>query len=111
MTTPDLVGHAQALIDENRYLTLGTISADGRPWTSPVCFAAAGVREFSWVSLSDAQHSRNLSDAQTSVSCCSTPPSRRTTDVLCMRPAMPASCPATRSTQGSRCTRDSAGQA
>jgi nitroimidazol reductase NimA-like FMN-containing flavoprotein (pyridoxamine 5'-phosphate oxidase superfamily) len=62
MTTPDLIGHAQALVDENRYLTLGTTSADGRPWTSPVCFAAAGVREFYWISVPDAQHSRNLSE-------------------------------------------------
>jgi nitroimidazol reductase NimA-like FMN-containing flavoprotein (pyridoxamine 5'-phosphate oxidase superfamily) len=62
MTTPDLIGHAQALVDANRYLTLGTTSADGRPWTSPVCFAAAGVRKFYWISVPDAQHSRNLSD-------------------------------------------------
>lgn len=61
MTTPDLIGHAQALVDANRYLTLGTTSADGRPWTSPVCFAA-GVREFYWISAPDAQHSRNLSE-------------------------------------------------
>jgi nitroimidazol reductase NimA-like FMN-containing flavoprotein (pyridoxamine 5'-phosphate oxidase superfamily) len=62
MTTPDLMGHAQALLDANRYLTLGTTSADGRPWTSPVCFAAAGLREFYWISVPDAQHSRNLSE-------------------------------------------------
>ena len=60
--TTDLINHAQALVDENRYLTLGTTSADGRPWTSPVCFAAAGVREFFWVSVPDDQHSRNLSE-------------------------------------------------
>src|SRR3954466_815562 len=62
MTTPDLTGHAQALIDANRYLTLGTTSADGQPWTSPVFFAAAGLRTFYWISVPDAQHSRNLGE-------------------------------------------------
>jgi hypothetical protein len=50
MTARDLIGHAQKLLDANLYLTLGTTSADGRPWISPVCFAAAGVREYYWVS-------------------------------------------------------------
>jgi Pyridoxamine 5'-phosphate oxidase len=62
MTAPDLMGHAQALLDANLYLTLGTTGTDGRPWTSPVCFAAAGVREYYWVSATDAQHSRNLAE-------------------------------------------------
>ena len=46
MTNFDLRAHARALLDANQYLTLGTICADGRPWTSPVYFAAcrrAGV--------------------------------------------------------------------
>lgn len=62
MRTPDLVSHAHALIDGNRFLTLGTTSSDGRPWTSPVCFAAAGLEDFYWVSRFDAQHSRNLGE-------------------------------------------------
>lgn len=62
MTAPDLTGHAQALLDANLYLTLGTTGTDGRPWTSPVCFAAAGVREYYWVSATDAEHSRNLAE-------------------------------------------------
>jgi hypothetical protein len=62
MNTPDLTGHAQALLDANRYLTLGTTSADGRPWTSPVCFAAADIRQYYWISGIDAQHSRNLAE-------------------------------------------------
>lgn len=41
MTAFDLAHHAQALLEQNCYLTLGTVSSDGRPWTSPVCFAAA----------------------------------------------------------------------
>lgn len=60
MTHHDLVAHARALLDVNRYLTLATIGPDGRPWTSPVYFACAGEREFYWMSATDAQHSRNL---------------------------------------------------
>jgi hypothetical protein len=60
MITPDLARHAQDLLEANHYLTLGTTGTDGRPWTSPVYFAAAGLREFYWISDSDAQHSRNL---------------------------------------------------
>jgi len=62
MTTSNLVPHAQALLDANRYLTLGTTGADGRPWTSPVCFAAANLRQYYWISEIDAQHSRNLAE-------------------------------------------------
>lgn len=62
MITPDLLAHARDLLQTNRYLTLGTTGADGRPWTSPVYFAAAGVREFYWISAIEAQHSRNLAE-------------------------------------------------
>ncbi|MEV0132553.1 pyridoxamine 5'-phosphate oxidase family protein [Dactylosporangium sp. NPDC050688] len=58
----DLAGHARELLDANRYLVLGTVDPDGRPWTSPVYFAAAGHREFCWVSAADSRHSRNLAD-------------------------------------------------
>jgi hypothetical protein len=62
MTPDDLAAHARALLDANRYLTLGTVDPDGRPWTSPVYFAPAGVREFYWTSETDALHSRNLTE-------------------------------------------------
>lgn len=62
MTTTDLVAHAQSLLDANRYLTLATADPGGRPWVSPVYFAVAGHWEFYWVSSTDAQHSRNLSE-------------------------------------------------
>lgn len=62
MTTSDLLAHAQKLLDANRYLTLGTSDASGRPWTSPVYFAADGVRELYWVSATEARHSRNLTE-------------------------------------------------
>jgi Pyridoxamine 5'-phosphate oxidase len=60
MTHDDLRQHVRALLDVNRYLTLGTVDADGNPWTSPVFFAAAGEREYYWLSALDAQHSRNI---------------------------------------------------
>jgi hypothetical protein len=65
--TAALVEHARAVIDATSYLTLGTVDADGRPWTSPVYFAPVGIREFIWVSASDADHSRHLA-ARPSVS-------------------------------------------
>jgi hypothetical protein len=58
--TDALVDHARDLIDATVYLTLGTVDADGRPWTSPVYFAPDGLREFYWVSESGADHSRHL---------------------------------------------------
>jgi hypothetical protein len=60
MAPDDLTAHARALLDANRFLTLGTVGPDGRPWTSPVYFAAAGVREFYWTSETSARHSGNL---------------------------------------------------
>ena len=62
MAHDDLTAHARALIAANFYLTLGTADPDGRPWISPVYFAAAGDREFYWVSATDARHSRNLAE-------------------------------------------------
>ena len=62
MSHDDLAVHAKDLIDNNRYMTLGTANQDGRPWTSPVYFAAAGLREYYWTSVADAEHSRNLKE-------------------------------------------------
>ena len=58
MTDP--VAAARAVIDSNSYLTLGTADESGRPWVSPVWFAHSGYRVFFWVSVQEAQHSRNL---------------------------------------------------
>jgi hypothetical protein len=60
MTADDIAAHARTLLDTNGFLTLGTVDPAGRPWTSPVYFAAAGLREFYWSSETDAVHSRNL---------------------------------------------------
>lgn len=62
MTPDGIAAHARALLDTNGFLTLGTVGPDGRPWTSPVYFAAAGLREFYWVSRTDSVHSRNLTE-------------------------------------------------
>ena len=51
---------ARRLIDSSSYLTLGTADAGGRPWVSPVWYAAAGYTELLWVSSPDARHSRHL---------------------------------------------------
>ncbi len=42
--------HALNIIDATRYLVLGTVDADGHPWTSPVYMAAAGLRDLYWQS-------------------------------------------------------------
>jgi nitroimidazol reductase NimA-like FMN-containing flavoprotein (pyridoxamine 5'-phosphate oxidase superfamily) len=60
--TGDLAAHAHAIIDTNLYLTLGTVDAAARPWSSPVYFSAAGGRVFYWLSAADARHSRNLAE-------------------------------------------------
>jgi nitroimidazol reductase NimA-like FMN-containing flavoprotein (pyridoxamine 5'-phosphate oxidase superfamily) len=60
MTDVDLAAHAHALLDTNRYLTLATADAAGRPWSTPVYFAPAPGWRFYWMSETDARHSRNL---------------------------------------------------
>jgi pyridoxamine 5'-phosphate oxidase-like protein len=56
----DLGAIARAIIDANLYMTLGTADAAGRPWVSPVYYAANGYREFYWISSPEVTHSRNL---------------------------------------------------
>lgn len=64
--TPDVVSSnedvaaARRIIDANRYMTLATADADGRPWATPVWFAHDGYTEFWWVSRPTRRHSRNL---------------------------------------------------
>jgi hypothetical protein len=63
----ELTEHARSLLAGNAYLTLGTVDADGHPWTTPAYFAADGLADFYWVSSPQARHSRNLA-ARPSVS-------------------------------------------
>jgi hypothetical protein len=58
--TDDSAAKARAIIDANRYMTLGTADASGLPWVSPVWYATVDHRRFYWVSDPDARHSRNL---------------------------------------------------
>jgi nitroimidazol reductase NimA-like FMN-containing flavoprotein (pyridoxamine 5'-phosphate oxidase superfamily) len=51
---------ARELIDANRYMTLATADADGRPWAAPVWYAHEGYTDFLWVSRPQTRHSRNL---------------------------------------------------
>jgi uncharacterized protein YhbP (UPF0306 family) len=44
----------------NRYLVLGTVDAEGRPWVTPVFFAALEPDRVCWVSSPDSRHSRNI---------------------------------------------------
>jgi hypothetical protein len=60
MPEPDLDAHARALIDANRYATLGTADADGSPWVSPVYYATDDYTAIYWVSDHEARHSRNI---------------------------------------------------
>jgi nitroimidazol reductase NimA-like FMN-containing flavoprotein (pyridoxamine 5'-phosphate oxidase superfamily) len=50
----------QQIIDANSYLTLATADADGRPWATPVWFAADGYTDFIWVSRPGTRHSANI---------------------------------------------------
>jgi hypothetical protein len=56
----DLGSVARTIIDANAYLTLGTADEEGRPWVSPVFFAAKDYVEFYWISSPEVTHSRNL---------------------------------------------------
>ena len=51
---------ARRVVDANRYMTLATADAAGRPWASPVWYAHGRYAEFLWVSDPDSRHSRNL---------------------------------------------------
>ncbi|MGH2734609.1 MAG: pyridoxamine 5'-phosphate oxidase family protein [Actinomycetota bacterium] len=51
---------AKAIVDGNRYMTLGTADAAGVPWASPVWYAPASYREYFWVSKPGARHSQSI---------------------------------------------------
>jgi len=58
--TSDLATTVRQIIGANRYLTLATADADGRPWATPVWFAADGCTDFIWVSRPGTRHSTNI---------------------------------------------------
>jgi nitroimidazol reductase NimA-like FMN-containing flavoprotein (pyridoxamine 5'-phosphate oxidase superfamily) len=52
---------AREILDGNVYATLGTADASGRPWVSPVYYAAEDpFAELLWVSSPSARHSLNI---------------------------------------------------
>ena len=58
-----VIGVAKQVLGDNKYLVLGTASAGGSPWVSPVYFAQAPWLEQDppdlwWVSLPQTRHSR-----------------------------------------------------
>jgi nitroimidazol reductase NimA-like FMN-containing flavoprotein (pyridoxamine 5'-phosphate oxidase superfamily) len=59
-TDPALQEMARQVLEDNRYLVLGTTEDDGTARVSPVYFTHAGYRTLYWVSSPDAQHSHNL---------------------------------------------------
>jgi nitroimidazol reductase NimA-like FMN-containing flavoprotein (pyridoxamine 5'-phosphate oxidase superfamily) len=48
------------LLAQHRYLVLGTADGGGRPWVTPVFYAANGEHRILWVSAPDSRHSRNI---------------------------------------------------
>ena len=60
--TDDIDVAARRVVDANRYVTLGTADASGRPWVSPVWYAKDGYGAFLWVSRPGARHSLNLAE-------------------------------------------------
>nr|WP_274388138.1 pyridoxamine 5'-phosphate oxidase family protein [Salsipaludibacter albus] len=51
---------AREVLDEVRYVVLGTIDEDGQTRTSPVYFVPHGYQDLYWVSDPNTHHSRNL---------------------------------------------------
>ena len=60
MTQQILDQRAAAVIEANKYLTLGTVDADGLPWVTPVYFTPDGHADFYWASSPEALHSKNI---------------------------------------------------
>jgi hypothetical protein len=61
MPMDEHAGLARGIVDANVYLTIGSASAGGSPWATPVFFAAsADYRSYYWVSSPLALHSRNI---------------------------------------------------
>lgn len=50
------------LLGDSRYLVLATADRQGRPWATPVFFAARDEDRLVWVSAPDRRHSRNIAE-------------------------------------------------
>src|SRR3954470_14232817 len=58
--TDDTATTARRLVESNRYMTLATADADGRPWVTPVWYAPQWPDGLLWISRPDTRHSQNL---------------------------------------------------
>jgi hypothetical protein len=58
----DMWAEVPRLLADNRYAVLGTADRHGRPWVTPVFYAARGADQLVWVSAPDSRHSRNLAE-------------------------------------------------
>jgi hypothetical protein len=56
----DLIAMVHSVIDDNRYMTLGTVEPGGLPRLTPVYFTHDAYRSLYWVSEPTSRHSRNL---------------------------------------------------
>ena len=56
----DLDAYARDVIDTHVFMALGTANEHGRPWVSPVFYAADAYQDFYWISSPEVTHSRNL---------------------------------------------------
>lgn len=56
----ELQNMVRRIIDNNRYMTLGTVEPDGLSRLSPVYFTHHEYRTLYWVSSPDARHSQNV---------------------------------------------------
>jgi hypothetical protein len=51
---------AREIVRAIQYVTVATVTADGRPWNSPVYSAFDADGRFYWTSTADSQHSANI---------------------------------------------------
>jgi hypothetical protein len=58
--TDDTAATARRLVETNRYMTLATADADGRPWVTPVWYAPQWPEALLWISRPGTRHSLNL---------------------------------------------------
>jgi hypothetical protein len=56
----DLSDIVRRVIDSNVFMVLGTVDEAGRPWVSPVFYAAKDYVEFYWISSPEVTHSVNI---------------------------------------------------
>lgn len=53
----DNVAHARSILETTSYVVLATADASGRPWATPVWFAADGLDRLYWLSWPGSRHS------------------------------------------------------